>query len=237
MHLFWLQGNVLKASTASSQGTTLYMLTNSINANQLSSASLTAAVARAKVASSSGIGRPRTTPVGSLQAIRPSASGSTAIVVDARHTVSLSKAEQNQTKANRIVAEAIAKAQAEGISVENVANEADSKKKRRKKPGEVDGEEAPPAKKKRPPRPRTTAQGRKGFKDDLADEMIADVAADGLAVSEECEVLTSDVADMPKLIARGGSRSLSKLKSKKRRYMFTVASTLASCIANFSFIL
>jgi len=208
---------VLRASTASTQGTTLYMLTNS--ASQLSSASLTAAIARAKVASSPGIGRPKMSAVGSLQAIRPNASGSTAIIVDARHTVALSKAEQNQTKANRIVAEAIAKAQAEGISVESIANEADGKKKRRKKPGEVDGDEVPPAKKKRPPRPRTVAQSRKGLTDDLGDEMIADVAADGLAVSEECEVLTSDVADMPKLIARGGSRSLSKLKSKKRRYI------------------
>jgi len=217
MHLYgnFLQGNVLRASTASTQGTALYMLTNS----QLSSASLTAAIARAKVASSSGIGRPKMAAVGSLQAIRPSVSGSSAIIVDARHTVALRKAEQNQTKADRIVAEAIAKAQAEGISVESVADEADCKKKRRKKLGEVDGEEAPPAKKKRPPRPRTSAHGRKGLKDDLGDEMIADVAADGLAVSEECEVLTSDVADMPKLIARGGNRSLSKLKSKKRRYV------------------
>ena len=205
---------MLRASTASTQGTTLYMLTTSVNASQLSSASLTAAIARAKVASSPGIGRPRLAAVGSLQAIRPSVSGSTAIIVDARQT-GVSKAEQNQTKANRIVAEAIAKAQAEGISVESVGNEAESKKKRRKKPGEVDGDEAPPTKKKRPPRPRTAAQGRKALKDDLGDEMIADVAADGLAVSEECEVLTSDVADMPKLIARGGH----KLKSKKRRYI------------------
>jgi len=200
------------------------MLTNSVNANQLSSASLTAAIARAKVASSPSIGRPKMAAVGGLQAIRPSVSGSTAIIVDARNTVALSKAEQNQTKANRIVAEAIAKAQAEGISVESIVGEADSKKKRRKKPGEVDGDEVPAAKKKRPARPRTTGQGRKGLKDDLGDEMIADIAADGLAVSEECEVLTSDVADMPKLIARGGSRALSKLKSKKRRYINTSAS-------------
>lgn len=210
---------MLRASTASSQGTTLYMLTNSGNASQLSSASLTAAIARAKVASSPGIGRPKVATVGSLQAIRPSVSGSAAIIVDARQTVALSKAEQNQTKANRIVAEAIAKAQAEGISVESVVSEVDSKKKRRKKLGELDGDEVPPTKKKRPPRPRTAVQGRKGLKDDLGDEMIADVAADGLAVSEECEVLTSDVADMPKLIARGGNKSLSKIKSKKRRYM------------------
>ena len=210
---------MLRASTASSQGTTLYMLTNNVNANQLSSASLTAAIARAKVASSPVIGRPKVAAVGSVQAIRPSVSGSTAIIVDARHTIALSKAEQNQTKANRIVAEAIAKAQAEGISVESISNETDSKKKRRKKPGEIDGDEVPPAKKKRPPRPRTGAQSRKGLKDDLGDELIADIAADGLAVSEECEVLTSDVADMPKLIARGGNRSLSKLKSKKRRYI------------------
>lgn len=210
---------MLRASPATTQGTTVYMLTNSVNASQLSSASLTAAIARAKVAGSSGIVRSKVAAVGSLQAIRPSVSGSTAIIVDARHTVSLSKAEQNQTKANRIIAEAIAKAQAEGISVDSTANETDSKKKRRKKPGEVDADEAPPTKKKRPPRSRTTAQGRKGLKDDLGDEMIADVAADGLAVSEECEVLTSDVADMPKLIARGGNRSLSKFKSKKRRYI------------------
>jgi len=209
---------MLRASTSSAQGTTLYMLSNSVNASQLSSASLTAAIARAKVVSSSGIGRPKMAAVGSLQAIQPSASGSTAIIVDARHAAPLSKAEQNQTKANRIVAEAIAKAQAEGISTENVANEADSKKKRRKKPGEVDGDDAPPMKKKRPPRPRIAGQGRKGLRDDLGNEMIADVAADGLAVSEECEVLTSDVADMPKLIARGGNKSLSKVKSKKRRY-------------------
>jgi len=208
---------VLRASTASTPGTTLYMLTNSVNASQLSSASLTATAARAKVASNPGIGRPKLAGIGSLQAIRPSVSGSTAIILDARRTVALSRAEQNQTKADRIVAAAIAKAQAEGISVENIANETD-RKKRRKKPGEVDGDEAPPTKKKRPPRGRTAAQGRKGLKDDLGDEMIADVAADGLAVSEECEVLTSDVADMPKLIAKGGNRSLSKLKSKKKRY-------------------
>jgi len=208
---------MLRVSTASTQGTTLYMLTNTVNASQLSSASLPAAIARSKVASSPAIGRPKVAAISSLQAIRSGLSGSTAIIVDARHNASLSKAEQNQTKANRIVAEAIAKAQADGISVETVANEADSKKKRRKKADEVDGDEAPPAKKKRPPRPRTTAQGRKGLKDDLGDEMIADVAADGIAVSEECEVLTSDVADMPKLIGRG-HKSLSKLKSKKRRY-------------------
>lgn len=210
---------MLRASTASTQGTTLFMVTNNINTSQVSSASLTATVARAKVASAPGLGRSKVAAGGSLQAIRPSVSGSTAIIVDARRTVALSKAEQNQTKANRIVAEAIAKAQAEGISVENMANEVD-KKKRRKKPGEVDDDEVPPAKKKRPPRPRTAAQSRKGLKDDLGDEMIADVAADGLAVSEECEVLTSDVADMPKLIAKGGNRSLSKLKSKKKRYVY-----------------
>ena len=214
----------------STQGTTVYMLTNSVNTSQLSSASLTAAIARAKVASSTGVVQPKVTTVGSLQAIRPNVSGSSAIIVDARHTVSLSKAEQNQSKANRIVAEAIAKAQAEGISVDNVAIDTDSKKKRRKKPGEADGDEAPPTKKKRPPRPRTTVQGRKGLKDDLGDEMIADIAADGLAVSEECEVLTSDVADMPKLIGRGGIRSLSKLKSKKRRYVNSaIASEFSSC--------
>jgi len=208
-----MQGNMLRASTASAQGTTLYMLTNS----QLSSASLTAAIARAKVASSPGIGRPRMAAVGSLQAIQPSgASGSSAIIVDARHT--FSKAEQNQTKANRIVAEAIAKAQAEGISMDSIANDSDSKKKRRKKLGEVDGDDAPPMKKKRPPRPRTAGPGRRGLKDDLGSEIIADVAADGLAVSEECEVLTSDVSDMPKLIAGGGNKALSKIKSKKRRY-------------------
>jgi len=209
---------MLRASTASAQGTTLYMLTNSVNAGQLSSASLTAAIARAKVASSPGTGRPKVAAVGSLQAIQPGAGGSTAIIVDARHTAALSKAEQNQTKANRIVAEAIAKAQAEGISMESVSNEVDTKKKRRKKAEEVDGDDAPPTKKKRPPRPRTAGQGRKGLKDDLGSEMIADIAADGLAVSEECEVLTSDVSDMPKLIARGGNKSLSKIKSKKRRY-------------------
>lgn len=208
---------MLRASTASSQGTTLYILPNSVNSGQ-SSATLTAAIARAKMSSSPGIDRPKIPAVGSLQAIQPSGSGS-AIILDARHTAGLSKAEQNQSKANRIVAEAIAKAQAEGISLENVASDADGKKKRRKKPGEVDGDEVPPTKKKRPVRPRTGAQGRKGLSDYLADELIADVAADGLAVSEECEVLTSDVADMPKLIAKGGNRSLLKFKSKKRRYM------------------
>jgi len=220
---------MLRASTASAQGTTLYMIASSINASQLSSATLTAAIARAKVASSPGIGRPRMAAVGSLQAIQPSAVGSSAIIVDARHTGSISKAEQYQSKANRIVAEAIAKAQAEGISVENVS-EVDNKKKRRKKPGEVDGDDAPPIKKKKPPKPRTAGHGRKALKEDLGNEIIADVAADGLAVSEECEVLTSDVADMPKLIGRGGNKLLSRVKSKKRRYRTNAVSISFLCL-------
>lgn len=90
------------------------------------------------------------------------ASSTTVPVFVDGHTVKLTKAQQNQKKANRILAEAIAKAHAEGIELDTSDVEGKRKKKRKAETASEDEPLAP--KKKREARPRGTRTPRRGGK-------------------------------------------------------------------------
>lgn len=92
-------------------------------------------------------------------------------------TVKLTKAQQNQKKANRILAEAIAKAQAEGIELDTSDIEGKRKKKRKADTASEDEPLAP--KKKREARPRGTRTPRRGGKK-TEKSGSADEGGDGL---------------------------------------------------------
>jgi len=211
------------------------MITNTSGGNQALNAALVRAKSTAGVAvsSASGLQRIITIPnmgTGGVQAMRSvtlpalrAPGGSAAIVVDARKGGnSLSKAEQHQSKADRIVAEAIAKAHAEGISIDSVlggSGEVDKKRRRKKNVdadmGEVDLESGLPAKRKRLPKPKTPGSTKRGLKYvEPLEEVILDMNADGLAISEECEVATAKTYDSAEY---GNLKSVSRFKSKKRK--------------------
>jgi hypothetical protein len=231
--MYLLQANILKTTTGLGAGKTFYMITNANGNGQAINAALARAKGVASVATVSGSPRIITIPaVGNtgiqsirsvtMPSLRAASSGSAAIVVDARKGgTPLSKAEQHQSKADRIVAEAIAKAQAEGISLDTTAgatNEMDKRRRRKKNPdAETDVELEASARRKRFTKPKTPVASKTGARSiEPLEEVILDMNAEGLAISEECEVATAKSIDNF-ASGYGNTKSVSKMKSKKRK--------------------
>lgn len=229
-----MQANILKTNTGLGAGKTFYMITNANGNGQAINAALARAKGVANVATVSGAPRIITIPaVGStgiqsirsvtVPSLRAASGGSTAIVVDARKGgTPLSKAEQHQSKADRIVAEAIAKAQAEGISLDTPTggnSEMDKRRRRKKIPDAemIDVELEASAKRKRLTKPKTPVASKTGAKSiEPLEEVILDMNAEGLAISEECEVATAKTVDSY-AAGYGNAKSFLKMKSKKRK--------------------
>lgn len=167
----------VKSSTAGQVGPTIYIITNNNSTSSLTavSGSSQQQLMQTKALSiSSGLGttaiRPKIVTVGpgtrTIQVVtrddNSQASSTTVPVFVDGHTVKLTKAQQNQKKANRILAEAIAKAHAEGIELDTSDVEGKRKKKRKAETASEDEPLAP--KKKREARPRGTRTPRRGGK-------------------------------------------------------------------------
>ena len=169
----------------------IYIITNSQAGSNLTAISggVRQPLTNTKMVTSSAVIRPKILAVrpggGAVQLITSDPKGIRTAMprfVDGKLVVTTSKAAQNQKKANRIIEEAIAKAQAEGIEIET--SETDGKRKWKRK-GEMEDEDGEPVKKrKREPKPRAPRPGKKA-KNKGEDGLIGDELLE--YGSEDCE--------------------------------------------------